>query len=203
MAELLDQEALRKKRESQNRRKTAQRERDRVAKLEQQAAARSQELEEQSHRSRLENLDVENRVNAEGLNERANLGVVFFGECYPNKNVETPAEALEVCREFARALNAPDVLPGQTVFEYEKQTWHFWVNYKGFHKDGNPQHSGVDTVANYAGPLLQRKTGKLYPGFGHDYWETGGGFDKKYTMLPGTDIPLTESGIPELEELDL
>jgi hypothetical protein len=102
------QDALKAKREAATQRKRNQRAREKAEKLEQEAKAKSAQLQAQAQQESAD-LDDERRINAEGLAERAQKGVVFFGEKYPNINVETPAEALQVAREFSRALYVANV----------------------------------------------------------------------------------------------
>jgi hypothetical protein len=191
-----DLDAMLKRREAATQRKRNQRERQKTEKLKQKAETKSAELEEQSYRSHLENLDGSNRCNAEGLAHRAAKGQVFMGELFPGVDCRTAQDELVMAMEFSRAMKTSQPRVGQTIADYVSQVFDQWRTYDKFNHDGNPQHAGPDATCNGCGPFLHRKSGVLSYGWGWEYWQ-----DTKYNLPSGCEVVLTEDNIPELDEL--
>jgi hypothetical protein len=191
-----DLDAALKRREAAKIRKRNQRERDSTKKIAAKAAARSADMEQQSQRSRLENLDGAARCNAEGLAYRANKGLLFYGEIFPGTDCRDANDELTMAMEFSRAMGTSMPRPDQTIREYVLQVFEQWRHYDKFNRDGDPQHAGQDSICNGCGPFLHRKSGVLSYGWGYEYWQ-----DTKYNLPSGCEVVLTEDNIPELDEL--
>jgi hypothetical protein len=121
-------------------------------------------------------------VNREGLEDRKKANKCFPGEVSPGVDASTIADALQVCREFARVLNQPDVQPGESLYDFEKRVWNVW--------------------ANQGGPFLNRKTQVLSPGWGNhwmvrDYW-TQKPFEESWKPLSGAKKPLDVTSLSPL-----
>jgi hypothetical protein len=66
------------------------------------------------------------------LNEREqaevyrNLDLHYFGEEAPGVDAKTHDAELQIHREFLRAMNQPDVQPGETLRQVAGRTWRAW-----------------------------------------------------------------------------
>jgi hypothetical protein len=159
------------------------------------------------HKANLANLEAENhrknfateeeleaRENKREQHRRALKGWHLLGQVSPNINAETVEDALQVCREFARALGSPDIQIGETPYEFEKRIYQDWVSYPKFH---GPDGFRFESIRG-AAPFLIRATGELVPGLGHDYWtDFRGGWKgwvemSPYLSLPDAKVPTAE-----------
>ena len=52
----------------------------------------------------------------------------FFGEESPGVDAKTHDSELKIHREFLRAMDQPDVQPGETLRQLAKRTWEAWLN---------------------------------------------------------------------------
>jgi hypothetical protein len=59
--------------------------------------------------------------------ERKRRNLHFFGESSPGRDAQTCVEELQIHREFLRALEEPDVQPGETLGAVAKRTREGWV----------------------------------------------------------------------------
>jgi hypothetical protein len=125
------------------------------------------------------NLRAAERTNAEGLAERAALNVVFFGEESPNRDALTIESALQVCREFARALSQEDMQPDESLKKFEIRVGKIWFE--------------------RGGPFLNRATQQLRKGWG-DYWREKN-FEETYKFLPNAAKPVDVASLTSLPEI--
>jgi hypothetical protein len=140
------------------------------------------------------------RMNAEGIARRTKPNQCLLGEISPGVDAHTVEEALEVAREMARALNAPDVEEGESLHDFERRIFDAWVNYDKFvgrdDAGGNFPFAGGGHAS-----YLNRETGDLSPGLGRDYWvEHCGGFDECWQPLPGSGKALDLASLPRLKK---
>src|SRR5579863_2962155 len=82
--------------------------------------AREKARSHQAMVDHLEGIKAE-RMNAEGLARRTQRNQCMLGEISPGVDARTLEEALEVAREMARALDAPDVQEGESLLELERR----------------------------------------------------------------------------------
>ena len=54
--------------------------------------------------------------------------LLFFGEQAPGVDAKTHDAELQIHREFLRALDQPDVQPGETLRQVAEHTWKAWIN---------------------------------------------------------------------------
>jgi hypothetical protein len=156
-----------------------------------------------SHQAMVDHLEgiKADRMNTQGLARRTQRNQCMFGETAPGIDAHTVEEALEVAREMARALNAPDVLEGESLLDFERRVFESWVNYPNF-----IGCNGAGGHFPFAGgghaPYLNRETGELFPGLGRDYWvEHCGGFDECWKPLPGSSKTIDLSTLPKLKKI--
>jgi hypothetical protein len=124
-----------------------------------------------------EEADYANKINTEELALRVKAGKCFLGEISPGEDAATIADALQVAREMARALNIVDVEAGESLIQFERRVWDGWIR-----RDA---------------PFLNRDKQTLVKGWGGDYFvEHCGGFDKCWSPLPGSDAAI--ASLPEL-----
>ena len=88
---------------------------------------------------------------AETLRKQQTLQLIYFGETTPGVDAANISEEIAVAREFARALNQPDVQIGETLTQFCKRVYEAWYaighsaridmvspggwsTYHGFHK---------------------------------------------------------------------
>jgi hypothetical protein len=69
------------------------------------------------------------KVNADGLAWQQKRNLCTLGEIAPGVDAATIDEALEVAREFARALVISDVQNGESLQDFERLVFEAWVNY--------------------------------------------------------------------------
>ncbi len=139
-------------------------------------------------------------MNAEDIARRTQRNQCMFGETAPGIDARTVEEALEVAREMARALNAPDVQEGESLLDFERRVFEAWVNYDKF--VGRNDAGGTFPFAGGGhGPYLNRQTGELCPGHGKNYWEDCGGFDRCWKALPGAKEKIDLASLPKLKRL--
>lgn len=137
--------------------------------------------------------DWADRINAQGMRERAASGRCFLGEVEPGRDATTIAEALRSCREFARALGSADVQQGETLYDFERRIFHDWTHYDKFRSRYDCQPGGGGA------PFLNRQTQQLSPGWGRDYFEEYcGGFDECWKSLPGSKKQIDIATLPPL-----
>jgi hypothetical protein len=126
-----------------------------------------------------EEAEFAHRVNVEGLNHRVKEQKCFVGELFPGVDAANVGDALQIAREFARALGIADVQQCETLAEFERRVFEWW--------------------ADRGGPFLNRQTQQLSPGWGKNYWlDRCGGFDKSWAPLPGSDQVIDTQSLPEL-----
>jgi hypothetical protein len=174
----------------------------RKAALERKQRQRARE-KAQSHQAMMDHLEgiKADHMNAEGLARRASRNQCMLGEVSPGVDARTLEEALEVAREMARALIAPDVQEGESLLDFERRIFDSWLNYANF-----VGHNDAGGHFPFAGgghaPHLIRETGRLTPGRGKDYWvEHCGGFDKCWKVLPGAGKEIDLASLPRLKKL--
>jgi hypothetical protein len=122
-------------------------------------------------------------MNEEGRRHRLELGRCFFGEVSPGVDAKTVEDALQVCREFARALAQPDIQQAETLYDFELRIGRVW--------------------AERGGPFLNRTTQQLSPGwgngtYGEGYWLP---FEEKYFPIPGAKKKLDVASLSPLPAL--
>jgi hypothetical protein len=151
-----------------------------------------------SHQAMVDHLEglKADRMNTQSLARRASRNQCMLGEVSPGVDARTLEEALEVAREMARALNAPDVREGESLYDFERRVFDAWVNYDKF-----VGHNGAAGGGGH-GPHLNRETGELSPGRGKDYWiECCGNFDECWKALPGAKEKIDLASLPKLKKL--
>ena len=125
------------------------------------------------------------QMNEEGRRHRLELGRCFFGEVSPGVDARTIEDALQVAREFARALGQPDIQETETLYDFELRVGRIW--------------------AERGGPFLNRTTQQLSRGWGEGTY--GEGFwipfeeKYKYTPIPGAKKKLDLTSLPALPPL--
>jgi hypothetical protein len=140
-------------------------------------------------------------INEEGITRRTKRNQCTLGEISPGVDARTVEEALEVAREMARALNAPDVEEGESLYDFERRVFDAWVNYDKF--VGRDDAGGHSPCAGGGhAPYLNRETGELSPGFGRDYWVNYcGGFEECWQSLPGAKKEIDIASLARLKKL--
>jgi hypothetical protein len=175
---------------------------ERKAALERKQRQRARE-KARSHQAMVEELEriKADRMNAEGLARRIQRSQCMLGEVSPGIDARTIEEALEVAREMARALNAPDVEDGESLYDFERRVFESWVNYANF-VGRNDAGGHFPFAGGGHAPYLNRETGKLSPGRGKDYWvEHCGGFDECWKALPVAKKKIDFVSLPKLKKL--
>src|SRR5580704_2500435 len=156
-----------------------------------------------SHQAMVDHLEglKADRMNTQSLARRASRNQCMLGEVSPGVDARTLEEALEVAREMARALNAPDVREGESLYDFERRVFDAWVNYDKF--VGHNDAGGHFPFAGGGGaPYLNRDTGELSPGHGKNYWiEHCGGFDECWKSLAGAKETIELASLPRLRKL--
>jgi hypothetical protein len=148
-------------------------------------------LEAESHSKRFETEEQKTlREHRRELRQRVLKGLCLLGEVSPGVDADNISDALQIAREFARAMGSPDIVTGESLLQFEERTWIEWTHYEGFKEVGSKYDSTPGAC-----PYLNRSTQQLSPGWGNDYWLEGG-FKNSWTPLPGSDVPIVE--IPEL-----
>jgi len=159
-------------------------------KAEQQEA---EQQEQQEQRDANESAEMERRAElqeASWLNQRKLLGLVFLGEIKPGIDASTATEEIQVAREFARALNQPDVQPGETVRGFVKRIYEAWyglgasklraedfvVNGEGSWFEYHSRHRGA--------PLFNRETQRFDTRMIHHF--SGRSFEQSWRPPEGT-----------------
>jgi hypothetical protein len=140
------------------------------------------------------------QVNADGLAWQQKRNLCTLGEVAPGADAKTIDEALEVAREFARALVIHDVQEGESLLDFERRVFDAWVTYDKF--VGRDDAGGTLPGAGGGGaPYLNQETGELYPGHGKAYWvDHLGGFDRCWTLLPGAKEKIDIASLPKLKK---
>jgi hypothetical protein len=162
--------------------------------------AREKARSHQAMVDHLEGIKAE-RMNAEGLARRTQRNQCMLGEVRPGVDARTLEEALEVAREMARALDAPDVQEGESLLDFERRVFDAWVNYDKFVGHNDAGGKLPEAGGGYA-PYLNRETGELSPGRGKNYWiEHCGGFDESWKPLPGAKEKIDLASLPKLKRL--
>src|ERR1700723_3346711 len=113
-----------------------------------------------SHQAMVDHLEglKADRMNAEAIARRVARGQCMVGEVAPGVDARTLDEALEVAREMARALNAPDVRESESLYDFERRVFEAWVKYDRF--VGRNDAGGNFPFAGGGGaPYLNRDTG--------------------------------------------
>jgi hypothetical protein len=88
-------------------------------------------LRKQAQREREKQKSEKYLAELEEQEERAlytTRNLLFFGEQAPGVDAKTHDAELRTHREFLRALDEPDVRPGETLRQVAKRTWHAWLN---------------------------------------------------------------------------
>jgi hypothetical protein len=148
----------------------------------------------------LESLKAE-RMNAEAIVRRIQRSQCMLGEVSPGVDARSVEEALEVAREMARALTAPDVEQGESLLDFERRVFEAWVNYDKF-VGRNDAGGNFPCTGGGGAPYLNRGAGELYPGRGKDYWiEHCGGFDACWKALPGAKEKIDLATLPKLKKI--
>jgi hypothetical protein len=120
------------------------------------------------------------KMNEEGRRHRLELGRCFFGEVSPGVDARRVEDALQVAREFARALDQSDIQQTESLYDFELRIGRVW--------------------AERGGPFLNRTTQQLSRGWGEGthgqgYWLP---FEEKYTSLPGSKKPIDVTSLSPL-----
>jgi hypothetical protein len=156
-------------------------------------------LEAENHRRNHETEEeAERRENRRECRQRALKSWHLLGQTEPNVDAQTVEQALQVCREFARALGSADIQFGETLYQFEKRIFEDWIKYDRFKDQPGFRFESIIGAA----PFLIRATGELVPGLGHDYWMAFRGGWKgwiemsPYLSLPDAEVPIAE--IPTL-----
>jgi hypothetical protein len=174
----------------------------RKANLERKQRQRARE-KARSHQAMVDHLERVrgDQMNVEGIARRTKRNQCMFGETSPGVDARTIDEALEVAREMARALECSDVQEGECLHDFERRVFDAWVNYDEF--AGRNDAGGCSPFAGGGhAPYLNRVTGELSPGLGHDYWiDHCGGFDECWQPLPGSKKVLDTACLPRLKKL--
>lgn len=128
-------------------------------------------------------LERARRVNDEGWRNRLARNICFFGEVSPGVDAQTIQDAIHICREFARALDQPDVQQDESLRDFELRIGRVW--------------------AEQGGPFLNRKTQTLSPGWGtgtsgEGYWLP---FEEKYKPLPGAAQKVDTEKLSPLDKI--
>jgi hypothetical protein len=140
------------------------------------------------------------KINADGIAWQQKRNLCTLGEIAPGVDAKTVDEALEVAREFARALGTPDVQDGESLLDFERRVFEAWVNYDKF--VGRDDAGGNHPDAGGHAPYLNRETGELSPGHGRTYWiDHCGGFEKCWMPLPGAKVKIDIASLPKLRKL--
>jgi hypothetical protein len=156
-----------------------------------------------SHQAMVDHLEglKADRMNAEGIAHRVARSQCMLGEVSPGVDARTLDDALEVAREFARALSIQDVLEGESLLDFERRVFDAWVNYDKFVGHNDAGGKLPEAGGGYA-PYLNRETGELSPGRGKNYWiEHCGGFDESWKPLPGAKEKIDLASLPKLKRL--
>jgi hypothetical protein len=119
------------------------------------------------------------QMNEQGFRDRLARNICFFGEVSPGVDAQTITDALQVCREFARALNQPDVQQPEHLRDFELRIGRVWLE--------------------HGGPFLNRRNQELRKGWG-DYWREKN-FTKVFKFLPNAAKPVEVSALPPLPPL--
>ncbi len=139
------------------------------------------------------------RINEEGLRKRTMTGECSLGEISPGVDAATVEDALQVAREMARALDEPDVQPGESLIQFERRVWYAWIGAGGpfLIRDKDLINKGYAPDGMYGGRFYKLAP-NLRPGWGRDYFLSFGGFDKSWLPLPGSDAAIDVSSLPAL-----
>jgi len=89
------------------------------------ARERKRKQREREKQKRIRAIEAQHAASERAERRRRNLH--FFGEATPGRNATTFAGELQIHREFLRALNQPDVQPGETLFEVAQRTYQAWI----------------------------------------------------------------------------
>ena len=119
------------------------------------------------------------KINEEGRKERAALGLCFFAETAPGIDAASIEDALAACREFARALDQPDISDGESLKQFEARIGQVWLE--------------------HGGPFLNRSNQELHKGWG-DYWPEKK-FEEVFKFLPNAAKPIDASTLPTLPSI--
>jgi hypothetical protein len=173
----------------------------RKAALERKQRQRARE-KARSHQAMVDHLErlKGDRMNAEGINRRANRNQCMFGETAPGVDARTIEDALEVAREMGRALTVPDVQQGESLLDFERRVFEAWVSYDKF-VGRNDAGGHFPFAGGGHAPYLNRETGELSPGHGKSYWEDCGGFEQCWKPLPGGKEKIDLASLPKLKKL--
>lgn len=141
------------------------------------------------------------KINADGLAWQQKRNLCTLGEFAPGVDAITIADALEVAREFARALAVSDVRENESLFDFERRVFDVWAAYNEFVGHNDAGGNSPDAGGGHA-PYLNRETGELSPGHGREYWiKHCGGFEKCWTPLPGAKEKIDIASLPKLKKL--
>jgi len=156
-----------------------------------------------SHQAMVDHLEKlkGDRMNAQHIARRIQRGQCMLGEVRPGVDAHTLDDALEVAREFARALSIQDVLEGESLLDFERRVFEAWVSFDKFvgHNDAGGK---LPEAGGGHAPYLNRETGELSPGHGKKYWvEHCGGFDECWKPLPGAKEKIDLASLPKLKRL--
>lgn len=121
---------------------------------------------------------------------RLQAGKCFFGEISPGVDARNLQEELQVVREMACALSAPDVERGEIHLDFVRRVFNAWISYEGFRNHPDAHGDG-------AAPFLIRKTGTLTPGWGN-YWSQLR-FSKIWVVIAGSDKPVSVEAASSFE----
>jgi hypothetical protein len=122
-------------------------------------------------------------MNDNGRRERLASGQCFFGEVSPGIDARTIDDALQVCREFARALVQADIQPTESLYDFELRIGTIW--------------------AERGGPFLNRNRQTLSRGWGEGTFGQGYflPFEEKYVPLPGAKKPVDVTSLSKLPDI--
>ena len=128
---------------------------------------------------------------AQKREERVRRNLHFYGEKAPGRDAKTHAEELQIHREFLRALDKPDVQPGETLRMVAKRTYDQWL--VGRYAD---HHAG-----EYYVPAFNRTLQRFDPDFGFKL--DGKAFEELWTPPKDCngDEPIDVAAFPDLPKV--
>lgn len=82
-----------------------------------------------SHQAMVDHLEKlkGDRMNAQHLARRIQRNQCTLGEISPGVDANNLVDALLVAREFGRALSIPDIQEGESLYDFERRVFKWWV----------------------------------------------------------------------------
>jgi hypothetical protein len=151
-------------REYMRKAKREQRARDKVARDAERAKQKQDDCESSEHGN-------ENEIRVKHI-------IVYFGDTAPGVPARTFDEELAVAREFARALEQPDVIAGESLRSFCKRVFLAWPNHSLSSKN-----LGYDPNADVYVPGLARRSQRMHEDYGFSL--SGRSFEE--TWVPPAD----------------